>query len=377
VENRKIVFVNQSTGYLTIDVINQFVKHFDQVDLIYGTMTEEKHPLDKRVRKTRVIKKTRKSNLGRFFRWGAASIQIQLLLWTKFRNHEVFYYTLPPFAYLGALLIKRKYSIMVFDVYPDVLKAIGISEKNIVYRFWAWANKKIFDNAYKVYTLNDGLKKLLQKYHYEIHVVDLWTTLSGLKPVKKRDNPFSIKHSLQDKFVIQYSGNIGQTYNVDLLLDLAERMQYLSKIHFVIIGRGTKVPTLKRIIKEKRLTNVSLLPFQPTEMLKYSLANADLGVVMLDEKAADMSLPSKTFNIMAAGSVILALAPKESVLDVLIDEHQLGYCIPENQIDEIEKTITHLYQNKSQLLKLKANSLSASKLYTEENAKRVTQIYFS
>ncbi|MGY6560086.1 MAG: glycosyltransferase family 4 protein [Nitritalea sp.] len=373
---KKIVVINQSTGYLTIDVVNQFVKYFDQVDLVFGTMTEEKHPLDRTVRKTRVMQKTRKSNVGRFFRWGIASVQIQFLLWTKFRNHEVFYYSLPPFAYLGALLLKRKYSIMIFDVYPDVLKTIGILPSNPIYRFWAWANKKVFSKAHRVFTLNEGLKKLLEQYHNQIYVVDLWNTLSGIKTGSKCDNPFSKTHGFENKFIVQYSGNIGQTYNVDILIKLAHRMQNIQNLHFVIIGRGTKLPYLVNMIEEHKLVNVTVLPFQPPDMLQYSLTNADIGVVMLDDKAADMSLPSKTFNMMAAGNAILALAPKGSVLDLLIQKHNMGFCIPESHLDDIERTILYLYQNTDQLNNLRNNALYASNFYTEQNASKVTQIYF-
>lgn len=374
---KKIVIINQSTGYLTIDVINQFAEKFDQVDLIYGTMTEENNLLNPKVRKTRVMKKTRKSNVGRFFRWGFASIQIQLLLWTKYRKHEVFYYTLPPFAYLGALLLRRKYSIMVFDVYPDVLKSIGLKERNFIYRFWAWANRRIFKKAHKIYTIHDGLKNLLLKYGDKIHVVDLWTSLTDVEPVEKSDNPFSVEHGLVDKFVVQYSGNIGQTHNVELLIELADHLKSQKHIHFVIIGRGTKVPMLEREIRNKGLSNIIILPFQPHEMLKYSLSNADLGVVMLDQGSADVSLPSKTFNMMAAGSCILALASKGSALDIVVSKHNAGFCIPENDFDTICNTILNLSQSKEKLNYYKKNALNASVNYTERNAKQVTEIYFT
>lgn len=340
-------------------------------------MTEENNLLNPKVRKTRVMKKTRKSNLGRFFKWGIASIQIQFLLWTKFRKHEVFYYTLPPFAYLGALLLRRKFSIMVFDVYPDVLKSIGLSEKNPVYKFWVWANKRLFAKAHRVYTIHDGLKNLLLKYGNEIHVVDLWTSLTGVEPIEKNENPFSIEHGLTEKFVVQYSGNIGQTHNVELLIELADKLKSHENIQFVIIGRGTKVPMLEKEIQNRALSNIIILPFQPHEMLKYSLSNADLGVVMLDQGSADVSLPSKTFNMMAAGSCILALASKGSALDIVVNKHDAGFCIPEGNFDEISKTILALALSPEDLRNYKRNALNASVNYTESNAKHVIDIYFS
>ena len=51
VKDRKIVFINQATGYLTIDIVHAFVNsgHFTDVALIAGSIRVQDIPLDKRV----------------------------------------------------------------------------------------------------------------------------------------------------------------------------------------------------------------------------------------------------------------------------------------------------------------------------------------
>lgn len=372
---KKIVFINQSTGYLTIDVINKFVPFYDQVDLIRGTMTEEANPLHKSINITSVVGKTRKSNFGRFVRWFIASLQIQILLCTRFRNHEVFYYSLPPFAYLGAIFLKRKYAIMVFDVYPDVLKGIGVSEKNPIYKIWTKANRKIFKKAHRVFTIGDGLAKLLETYTSGVEVIPLWSTLSDLKPVSKKMNPFTLKHNLQDKFVIQYSGNLGHGQNIEFLIELAKSFKENDIIHFVIIGRGTKVPIIKDAILNEKLSNITLLPFQPPEMLRYSLSNADIGVVMVENAAASSSLPSKTFNMMAVGNPILAIAPSHSELAMLINKHKNGVVFSGTSLEEIKQFIVSSFHNPETLKSMSFNSFDSSSMYTEENSLLVYKSY--
>lgn len=374
-ENRKIVFINQSTGYLTIDVINVFAAHYYQVDLMRGTMTEETHPLNSKVRITSIMKKTRKSNFGRFIRWGIATVQIQLLLWTKFRKHEIFYYSLPPFAYLGALLLRRKYSIMIFDVYPDVLRGIGIKESNSVYKLWARANRKIFKKAHRVYTIGDGLASLLKQYSNNIKVIPLWSTLLNLKPLHKSENPFSIEHGFQEKFVVQYSGNIGEGQNIEILIEVARRLSEHDKIHFLIIGRGTKVPKLKQLVSSYKLNNITILPFQPPETIKYSLANADLGIVMVEGVAGSSSLPSKTFNMMAVGTPILAIAPESSELAMLIKNHNNGVVFSNNDIVHIAKYVKEISLNTNGLDQMSKSSIEAAKQYTFKNAEDVFNHY--
>ncbi|MBL0356317.1 MAG: hypothetical protein IPP72_05255 [Chitinophagaceae bacterium] len=73
---KKIVFINQSTGYLTIDIINSFAKNYDEVALIYGNIRVQDVEIDPKVKKIQVLKKSRSSHITRFIAWFAASVQI-------------------------------------------------------------------------------------------------------------------------------------------------------------------------------------------------------------------------------------------------------------------------------------------------------------
>lgn len=374
---KRIVFVNQSTGFLTIDVINEFAKEYDEVSLIYGTMTPNRFPLDSKVTKRRVMGKTRASNLGRFVRWKIASIQIFWLLITRYRKYEIFFYTLPPFAYLGALFLNRKFSVMVFDVYPDVLKTIGVRASNPIYRVWSWANRKVFNKAHCVFTIGDGMKNQVSQYvtREKIISVPLWTALSDIEPIEKNKNPFSIQHKFNEKFVIQYSGNIGVAHRVEILVDLAELLKDYNDIVIVIIGRGARTDDIKKLIKDKQLTNCILLPFQPEEMIKYSLSNAEIGVVMIEEKAAQMSIPSKIYNMMAVGSAIIAVAPENAEVAKIISGYNNGAVFNNSEVGQMKDYVLKLYNDKPKLNDTQLNSIRASKDFTMANAKKIYDFY--
>lgn len=374
-----IVFINQSSGYLTIENINEFALHYKKIALIYGTMTPNQYPLNTKVEKVRIIKKTRKSNIGKVIRWLVATIQIHFLLLFKFRDYEIFYYTLPPFSYLSSLFLKRKFSLMVFDVYPDILKSFKIGERNPLYKLWAKANRMLFPRAHRVYTISDGLATILSQYipPEKIKVVSVWGSISNLKQIPKYLNPFTKSFGFEDKFIVQYSGNIGQAHNVEILLELARELQGYPKIHFVIIGRGRKIKVIKDQIEKYKLTNCVLLPFQPEEMIRYSLSNADIGVVMIDQKAALLSVPSKVYNMMAAGSALLAIAPRNSELFNIIDKYGNGKCFNESELESIKQFIIDLSMDPDSLAKYKNNSTLASATFTSENAKKIYLSYIN
>ena len=170
---KKIVFINQSTGYLTIDIINSFANSYDDVHVIYGNIREQDVSIDKKAKYTRIIRKSRRSHITRFIAWLAASVQVFFILLFRFRKYEIFYVSLPPFAYLSSLLLPNKFSLLMFDVYPDVLKMLNIKETNFIYKLWAGWNKKLFKKAHRIYTIGDSLADLMAQYtpREKIHVI--------------------------------------------------------------------------------------------------------------------------------------------------------------------------------------------------------------
>jgi len=376
-DRKKIVFINQAAGYLTIDIVNAFADKYDDIYLIAGGLRVQDIELNKKVKFTKILSHTRASNLKRILAWIWGSIQIFFLLLFKFRKFEIFYISIPPMAYLCSLFLPNRFSVLVFDIYPDVLKLFKIKESNLIYRAWERANRKLFPKAYRIYTLTEGMALQLSNYIpiTQIHVVPLWTGLTNLKPVDKKENKFSIEHNLQDKFIVQYSGNISPAHGVELLVELARELANEKDILFLIIGRGQRQVHIKELIEKYKLTNCMMLPFQPDDIIKYSLASADLGVIILDEKTSLTSVPSKTYNLMAVGVPLLCIASPESELSRYIDIYKNGRRFDKNDFSAIKEFILELKKDNALLEEYKLNSLKASSEFTLENANKFFTIY--
>ncbi len=163
--------------------------------------------------------------------------------------------------------------------------------------------------------------------------------------VVKADNPFIREHQLEGKFIVQYSGNIGLSHRVEWLIELAEELQKHDHILIQIIGRGPRKPVLERLVAEKNLANCQFLPFQSDEMFPYSLSAADVGVVMLDPRISQGSVPSKTYNLMAYGIPALYVASPDSELARYTDKYEHGLCVEEQQIMEAAEFLIKLSRN--------------------------------
>jgi hypothetical protein len=376
---RKIVFVNQACGYITIDILNEFASAFSKVAVIYGDIRVQDIQLDDRIIRSKIIEKTRKSNLARFMRWVVASIQIFFLLISKYRKYEIFYFSVPPFAYFNSLFLRNRFSILMWDVYPDALKLVRIEENHLLYREWARLNRYLFKKAHRIYTIGDTLADQLAKYidRDKIKVIPLWSGITDVQQVFRDENPFIKQYGINGKFIVQYSGNIGSTYNFDIILQAAELTSSEEDILYVIIGRGLNFERVKRSVKERDLSNCLLHEFLPDKMLKYSLMAADLGIVMIDEKFVNGSIPSKLYNLLAVGCPILSISKKDSELDRLVTKYRNGKNFDNKDISGITEFILATKSSQNRLTEYRNNSRLASRDHTPQNAKQFLIDYIS
>jgi glycosyltransferase involved in cell wall biosynthesis len=362
---KKILIVNQNSGYLTIDVANAFKEQYDEVVVMCGMnrVTERNFHPDIKTQKTTTY--DRSSTIKRLWTWGICTLHLFFLLLFKYRNYHVLYYTNPPMSYFNALFFSNPFSIVVFDTYPDALKLIGIQENSLLYKIWVGINKKVFKKAKQIITLSEGMKKQLTQYVDEskIKAVSIWSASDHFQPIAKEKNTFLKQNHWEDKFIVLYSGNMGVGHKLEVLIDVAESLKNQEDILFLFVGEGAKKKTLIHMVEKKGLNNVSFLTWQDASILPYSLASGDIAVVALEPEATHASVPSKTFNYMAVGAPILAIGSRGSELENLIHQHDIGYYTRGEELREIEGFILNLFNDIGKKNQFSFKSCSAAKKY--------------
>ena len=368
---KNVVLVNQSTGYLMIDIVNAYAAQYDQVALIAGSIKYSERSLADKVTVDKIIAYDRNSAIRRVFTWLYGTMQILFKLLFKYRRYEVVYVTNPPMSYLLAYFIHRPYSIIVYDIYPEALKNIGITEHHPIYRLWAKWNKRLFAKAQKVITLSEGMGKVLELYvnRSKIKVIYNWSASEKLHPIGKETNSFVKQHGLENKFIVLYSGNIGYTHNVECLVDIAKCLKDDPSILFLIIGEGKKKEMIQDMVSKAQLTSFRFLTWQNKDVLPYSLSAADVAVITLNDDTAQVSVPSKTYNLLAVGAPLMCISPQNSELARLVSKFQNGSCFGKEDTENMAAYISKLKAHPEIRNELSVNSLQAAQSFTYQNAK--------
>lgn len=369
---KKMVFINQSAGYLMVDVVNEFVPLYDECVLITGNLNPRNKPLDERVKVRKIIAYDRRSTWRRIFTWGWSTIQITLQLLLRYRKAELFIVSNPPFAPLLPVFVTNRFSLLIYDVYPDALIEYNfIGERSLLARSWQSLNRKVFARADRIFTLTESMKQRLLRYteqDQKLQVVPVWTDNTFFQPIAKHENNFVKKHQLEDRFIVLYSGNIGHTHPVEILVELA-RLCTRPEVFFLIVGEGEKAQLIRDRIEAYHLKNCRWLPWQPTDMLPFSMASADLAVVTLEEKASKLSIPSKTFNYLSVGAAILSIAHPDSELSRLVEGNKVGVNFSADQLTQMNEYIDQLIENSKYYNRLQQNAQHTALRYGSENAR--------
>jgi len=274
--------------------------------------------------------------------WMAAAMS-----WRAFRlvrrGDEMLAVTTPPLSpFLMSLVAKLRgvdFDLLIHDVYPDVLAVAGVvREGGFAYRMLQRHTLRLYRRCRRIIVLSEDMRETVRGKlgdgEVPVHVIPNWGDVDSIRP-KRRDEVELLRElQLADRFVVQYSGNIGRTHGVELLVEVADRMRRTDEdVFFLIIGAGSMKESLRQQVEARGLANVRLLDRQPDDKFADTITACDLALVTLQQGMSGLSTPSRLYNLLAAGSPLLVIADAESKPARVVAEQALGWVVPPGDVD--------------------------------------------
>jgi len=179
--------------------------------------------------------------------------------------------------------------------------------------------------------------------------------------------------ALAGRKVFVYAGNMGVAQGMDILLDLAEKLQHLRDVGFLFVGRGSDSARLKNSAKARKLDNVLFYDEIHPDEIPDLYSQCSAGIVALDPKHNSHNIPGKFLTYMQSGLPVLANVNPGNDLAQVIRDERVGQVCESNQIDDLLQLVIKL------LVQIKADSELSSRcrnLFAREFAvdKAVRQI---
>lgn len=235
--------------------------------------------------------------------------------------------SLPPLLAIVARWRSAEFFLLVHDVFPETLAATRGSRRNgLGFRLLTGFANLAYRRARTVIALGRDMATLAARKRGRragIAVIENWADLDEIHPLAFSDNPMRAELGLNDVHVMQFSGNIGRTHDVEGILTIGRTMRG-EGWRLLVAGFGGKQQLAEQAATESR-GDVIFLPRQPRERLNMLLNCADVFVIAFVPGMYGLSVPSRMYNVMAAGRPILAICDSGSELAQVVAEEDCGW----------------------------------------------------
>lgn len=278
----------------------------------------------------------------------------------------------PPFIGIAGLFLKLlggKYIFLIQDLFPLTANIAGlIKEKSAISSFFKYLIQKIIKESHKTIVLSEDLKKeILNNYCFkkEIEVIHNWA-IEDIPYINKKDNPFIKKLDIENKFVIQYSGNFGLLHDLKTILEAARYTSH-ADIVFLFIGDGARKKEILKYKETYKINSIITENYQPREKIKFSFNASDLSIISLQPNGHKAVMPSKFYGILQARKPIIFIGNNESFISKFIRKHNCGITFKNG---DSKKLIEEIIRLKDDPKKIKEMGDNSYKIYFDKFGKK-------
>lgn len=262
----------------------------------------------------------------------------------------------------GALLIN-----WLQDLFPEVAEALGVGGRTgrvgfaILRALRTWSLKSADTNVVVGELMAERLIEL-GVAPSRVVVIPNWADGDGVRPIEHTENTIRQQWGLNGAFAVGYSGNLGRAHDWETILGgIIEVERRLSEsptsidrpkpnatIAWLFIGSGALMPAFAAAVKEKGLSSVHFLPYQPRERLAESLSAVDVHLVSLRPELEGLVVPSKFYGIAAAGRPTLNVGDGDGEIARIVRRDNAGVTVSLGDVQGFAASILSLWTNSAQ-----------------------------
>jgi glycosyltransferase involved in cell wall biosynthesis len=259
--------------------------------------------------------------------------------------------------------------LIIRDIFPEWAADLGIFRPGLLYQWFKWIARQQYDVADVIGVQTSGNLGYFEHWHKErpsrtLEVLQNWLDkpASTLCRIRVAETP------LAGRKIMIYAGNMGIAQSIDILLDLADRMQARDDIGFLFVGRGQDAQRLKESANARGLDNVLFRDEIDPDEIPDLCAQCSAGIVALDPRHKSHNIPGKFLTYLQNGLPVLANINAGNDLSDLITREKVGEVCQTNNLDDLERSCialaNRLYtdqQLQDRCLRLFENQFSVSR----------------
>lgn len=245
----------------------------------------------------------------------------------------------------GALLRSLRgvpFVYSVQDLYPDVALHYGVLRPGPLASTIDALATALYHRAEALVALSPAMAAALVEKGIPAErtvVVPNWADVSQIRPTS-RYNPVSERLGIDERFTVQFSGNVGMGQKLEHLVDAVASLG--DGVRAMIVGDGNGRDAAERHARARAASNVTFHPPQPRAALGELLASCDVGFVPMHASVGRDMVPSKLYGIMAAARPVLAAVADDTEVARVVRTHRCGIVVEPDSANAIARGIDML-----------------------------------
>jgi glycosyltransferase involved in cell wall biosynthesis len=209
---------------------------------------------------------------------------------------------------LIAIILKKTKKVPfifeVMDLWPEAPVQMGFIRNTFLKKFLYWLEKRIYKESKLVVAASPGMEAGILKVSPKTPVLTIpnISDCDFFVPSAKRIELIK-KYNVEDKFVCCYTGAIGISNGLFVLIEIAKYLkEQYNTVHFLIAGEGAQLPEIKAVTQSLGLDNISFVGHvSKGEILEiYNISDLNL-IIFNRQPILETNSPNKFFDGIAAG----------------------------------------------------------------------------
>ncbi len=233
------------------------------------------------------------------------------------------------------------------DLWPQLFVEMGMIKNPAAIALCNLLEQSLYQQADLIVTVTNRFRRIICERgipEERVKVIHNGVEMQRFKPNVELRNAVRSQWGLEDKFVVSYVGTHGVLQRLDLLLDIAARLQADPKFHILFVGDGAEKSKLEQLTLERQLTNVTFAGLQPHESISGFYLASDVCYVPVRPHpfVVENFVPSKIVEILATGTPVLGAVGGEAA--EILEESGLARVVTPGDVEASTDTIRSMAQ---------------------------------
>lgn len=253
------------------------------------------------------------------------------------------------------------HSVAIRNILKKKLSFIGVAASSV----FKCLEVSLLQQSNHIISIADDFNTIFKEWGIpanKLSTINNWAPIEEIT-LHPKCNAWAQKFNICNKTSIIYSGTLGLKHNPYLIIRAAQNFIDNPAVVFIIISNGIGAELIKKESKRLNLDNIMVLDFQDYSELPLVLSSADVLISILEEGAAQYSVPSKVLTYLCSQKPIVLSVASSNLSAKILDAANAGICTDSGDSQSFINAIETLVNDKTLRDKLGANG----RLYAEQN----------